>query len=543
VDQSLGHVLGADNENNPPLYYLLAWAAAKLGDPAFAIRLPAVLFGTATVPVVYALGRRTVGSVPGLVAAAMVAIAPFGLFYGTEARAYSALMFFTALSTLALVSALGSGRRAWWALYVLASVGTLYTHYLGALVLAAQVIWALAAHRGQAARLLGANVAVALLCIPLLPSLLGGRSLPAPGHAPSAETVWAQTLRLLPGHPLLPTSDLPGLVAMIAFAVALAVAVLALLLRAGRGAEWRSLALLGLIVVTAFGGFLLYAIAGEAYFLSRYLGMALPAAVLLIGWLLTRGPRPVATAAVVLALGALAVGTVASFADDSRRPDFKDAAALVDREAHRGDVVVDPEVRRTIAYRAFLPVLGTARQTKFSVYMDRPGVTTAGTLVDAVARTSPGRRIYVVETRDLVEKAAGLPLKPEGAVTFDGVEPVRLLAYTRVEGTQPEHGTVDVVVPDEAKVAHTRQCLIDHKLPARFADSPPGAVTLKYDIPSYGSGVVIMFASAEEAEAALDGIRSVLGTHGGRAWTRGDVIIGFTERPNAQRRRALDPCT
>jgi len=160
-----------------------------------------------------------------------------------------------------------------------------------------------------------------------------------------------------------------------------------------------------------------------------------------------------------------------------------------------------------------------------------------------VARTAPGRRIYVVETRDLVEKAAGLPLKPEGAISFDGVEPVRLLAYTRVAGTRPEHGTVDVVLPDEAKVAHTRQCLLDHKLPVHFADSPPGAVTLKYDIPSHGSGVVIMFASAEEAEAALDGIRSILGTHGGRAWTRGDVIIGFTERPNAQRRRALDPCT
>jgi 4-amino-4-deoxy-L-arabinose transferase-like glycosyltransferase len=109
VDQSFSHVLEVDNENNPPLFYLLAWLAAKAGDPTFAIRLPSVLLGAATVPVVYALGARTVGRAAGLVAAAIVAIAPFGLFYGTEARAYSALMFFTALSTLALV---GPCRRA-----------------------------------------------------------------------------------------------------------------------------------------------------------------------------------------------------------------------------------------------------------------------------------------------------------------------------------------------------------------------------------------------------------------------------------------------
>jgi hypothetical protein len=535
-------VLEADNENNPPLYYLLAWAAAKLGNPAFSIRLPAILFGAATVPVVYALGRRTVGSIAGLVAAAIVAIAPFGLFYGTEARAYSALMFFTALSTLALVSALGSERRAWWALYVLASVGTLYTHYLGALVLAAQLAWALATHRERAARLLGANAVAAVLCLPLVPSLLGGRSLPAPGHAPSLEAVWTQTLRVLPGHPLLSTSDLPGLVAMIVFAVALAVGVLALLFRDGRPAEWRSLALLGLIAVTAFTGFLLYAIAGEAYFLARYLGMALPAVALLIGRLLTRGPRPLATAAVVLGLGALAAGAIASFSSDSRRPDFKGAAELVDSQAHRGDVVVDPEVRRTITYRAFLPVLGTARQTKFSVYLDRADVATASRLVYAVARTSPGKRIYVVESRDLVEPADGLPLKQEGAVGFDGVEPVRLLEYRRLEAAPAKPGSTAVALPDQAEVARMRRCLLAQSLDARFADSPPGAVTLTYDIPGHGAGIVVIFASAEDAEASLEGTRSILGAHGGTAWTRRNLIVGFTERPSPSDRRALDPC-
>ena len=61
VDHSFGHVLGADLQNNPPLFYVLAWASAKLGDPDTSIRLPSLLLGTAAVPMTYALGLRTAG--------------------------------------------------------------------------------------------------------------------------------------------------------------------------------------------------------------------------------------------------------------------------------------------------------------------------------------------------------------------------------------------------------------------------------------------------------------------------------------------------
>ena len=94
----------------------MAWLAAQAGHPPFSLRLPSVLLGAASVPVVYALGALTVGRRAGLVAAVVMAVAPFSLFYGTEARAYSALMFFTAASTLAFVAALDS-RRRWPAAY------------------------------------------------------------------------------------------------------------------------------------------------------------------------------------------------------------------------------------------------------------------------------------------------------------------------------------------------------------------------------------------------------------------------------------------
>jgi hypothetical protein len=540
VDQSLGDVLEADNENNPPLFYVMAWLSVKAGNATFSIRLASVLLGAATVPVVYALGARTVGRPAGLIGATIVAIAPFSVFYGTEARAYSALMFFAALSTLALLVAIESRRRWHWALYALASCAVLYTHYLGGLVLTAQAVWALVAHRQVLGALLASNAAAALGCLPLLPSLLGPRSLPAPDAAPSVATVWEQTLRLFPGHPLLSTSDLPGLMAMLAVAAALALGLVGLALRPHRPA---AVTLFALIVVTTFVGFLFYTIAGEAYFLARYLGVALPAFALLIGALITSGPRVVGVASVSLLLLGLLVGAVRMFEDPNQRPDYKGAAELVEREARRGDIVVDPEVSRTITYRAFLPVLGTARQTQLSVNLeDHDEILGASTLLDAVNRVGVGRRIFVLEPKGLVESPVGLPVRPLGRATFDGVEPIRVLTYQRVAGVDRRSGRTQVEIPDQVDVRAMRKCLRGRGLDVEFADSFPGTVTLRYDLGRRGAGLVVLFGSVDAARASVEGIQSILGTHGGKAESAGKTVVGFTEPPTERDRKTVAGC-
>jgi hypothetical protein len=116
-DRSLGGVLQAvhDTEKTPPLGFVLAWASAHIGDPALWIRLPSLLAGVALVPLSYALGLLTVGRTAGIVAAAVVALQPYSMFYGTEARAYALVAMLAAASTLCLLRALDTGRRAWWA--------------------------------------------------------------------------------------------------------------------------------------------------------------------------------------------------------------------------------------------------------------------------------------------------------------------------------------------------------------------------------------------------------------------------------------------
>ena len=63
-------------EDNPPINYRLAWASSTLGDANSLIRLPSLILGVATVPVVYLLGIRTVGRAGALIGATLIALSP-----------------------------------------------------------------------------------------------------------------------------------------------------------------------------------------------------------------------------------------------------------------------------------------------------------------------------------------------------------------------------------------------------------------------------------------------------------------------------------
>ena len=95
-------------ETNPPFYYLLlkGWRTL-LGDGESALRSLSALIGTATIPVVFIMGRmlggKLSGGTVGLLAAAMFALSPLHVLYGQEARAYTLLVFSVALSMLGMM--------------------------------------------------------------------------------------------------------------------------------------------------------------------------------------------------------------------------------------------------------------------------------------------------------------------------------------------------------------------------------------------------------------------------------------------------------
>jgi hypothetical protein len=182
---------GAAGDIHPPLYYLLlhAWRAV-FGETEFALRLLSAVCGSLLVAFTGLLGRELFGRRAGLIAAALAAVAPFAVYYSQEARMYVLLALEAAAATWALARLSSRGltppaerRPAGWrvpaAVYALATVAGLYTHYAYPFVMLAQgacfLAWLLAGSRRRARDLAfyaALNAGAVALFLPWLPTAL-----------------------------------------------------------------------------------------------------------------------------------------------------------------------------------------------------------------------------------------------------------------------------------------------------------------------------------------------------------------------------------
>ena len=103
--------VASNAEISPPLSFVVAWLTTRIGVSPGWLRCASVLAGTATVPLLYLVGLRSVGRAAGLVAAAIAAFAPFLIYYSGEARGYAVLMALVLLSTASLLRAVDRGSR------------------------------------------------------------------------------------------------------------------------------------------------------------------------------------------------------------------------------------------------------------------------------------------------------------------------------------------------------------------------------------------------------------------------------------------------
>jgi Dolichyl-phosphate-mannose-protein mannosyltransferase len=125
---------------HPPFYFLIVHILhQQFGlDPITALRAPSVFAGAAAVSVVYWLGRLLVGRIAGLVAAVMVSLSPFAVWYSREGRMYSLLWLLILCSFLALVLTFQTRQRAWLVPYSVAIALALYTDYSAVMALVPQ---------------------------------------------------------------------------------------------------------------------------------------------------------------------------------------------------------------------------------------------------------------------------------------------------------------------------------------------------------------------------------------------------------------------
>lgn len=433
---SLGDVVAAlqRTENNPPLFYALAWAASQLGDPAVWMRLPSLIAGTAVVPVMYLLGRRTVGGTAALLATAFIAISPFAIFYSNEGRAYATLIFFVTLSTLVLLVALERGAWRWWIAYGVCAALVLYTHYTGLFPLGAQALWALWTHRERLRELLLVHLAAGIAYVPWLPyysdqnQFFGFEKLGAPL---SLDAVFRGALAALYGHPYIALQRFPGDVALVLAGVAtvLAVGGATVLVMRGRtnAAPDRRWLLLGLLAASTPLALVLYSLLGPDIWGARNLSASLPAVMLLVAGLLVSIPRPASVAATALILVGLVLGTAKVMDADYDRPPLKQAAARVDARAQPGDAVID------ILFQSDYGPLGKGLALNF----DRPRKLYAPGVDDDEAwrRAAQGAHVFLIVpqigplagSRPRSGPAPGYPL--QSARVYPGFLPIGVFEY------------------------------------------------------------------------------------------------------------------
>jgi mannosyltransferase len=322
-----GHMLKLlpHSESTPPLYYCAAWVWARLfGVREAGLRSLSALAGTATVPVVYLIGRELASSRAALVAAALTAGSPLLVWYSQEARAYAALAFLAALSLLVLLRALRSPRAGWLVAWAAVGIAALATHYLAAVALVPEAVWLLWRHprRAAAVTAVAAMIASGAALVPLAVTQL------RTGHTGwIAKIPLGLRFRQLGAQFLAGFSQAPVLVAVSAAATAVALVLVVL----GRHAERRAALRAAVLGVSPIALALLLVAAGRDEFLTRNVIVAwVPLALLVaVGMASTLAPRLGAAAALVACGAFVAADLRVDTARAVERPDWRAVGAFL----------------------------------------------------------------------------------------------------------------------------------------------------------------------------------------------------------------------
>jgi len=346
-------VVHTDAEITPPLYFLLSELATKIDLTPEMSRLPSLLAGTATIPLVFLIGDRTVGRRAALVAAALVALSPFMTYYSAEARGYQVMIFCALVSTLALLFLAEGRSRRWWVVYALAAAGAMYTHYTAAFWLLAAFGWLVWARPDLWRDALLANVGAAILFAPWISGVLADFDSPTTEILSQLEPFTLDFVSTALAHwaigfpySVIGLDQLPGTLGLVLIMLALVMAAVGLWLRFrdGRPQLDPRIVLVAALALAAPLGEALFSAVSTDLLGTRNLAVSWPGLALLVAAFVTAAPRRLWIAPTALLLTAFAIAAVKMQGSDFERPKFEAAAEFVDAEAGPGDVVIDAAV-------------------------------------------------------------------------------------------------------------------------------------------------------------------------------------------------------
>jgi mannosyltransferase len=167
-------------EPNPPLFNWIEYIMITLfGNNEFILRFIPALVSVLTIPVVYFIGKEFIDEKGGLIAAVTFSISPFLILYAQEARPYSLMFFFLALTLLFYLRTTEDTK--YWILFAIAGSLAFYTHYYSIIFIGALLLFTLVMYKFKYIKgLITSSVILGLTIIPLaiisIPVILQSKS-------------------------------------------------------------------------------------------------------------------------------------------------------------------------------------------------------------------------------------------------------------------------------------------------------------------------------------------------------------------------------
>jgi 4-amino-4-deoxy-L-arabinose transferase-like glycosyltransferase len=346
-------------EITPPLYFVAAWFTTQFGHSILLLRLPSLIAGELSIPLIYMLGVRTVGRRAALVAAALATVSPFMIYYSTEARAYAVMMLLVMGSTLAMLVAVDSRRNRWWVLYAVCSCAAVYTHLTCVFVLAAQFFWLWWAHPEARRPAVIANLGAVAGLLPWTAGFIRDYTSPTLKILSLLSPFDLHAIPIILGHWAIgypyanydaAVAHLPGPVALGLLALATLAALLAVGARLvdrrarpgppGAQLDRRLVLALVLLLATPVAEAVISTFSSHIFGV-RNLAASWPGLALCCAALLTApGPR-LRLAVIGMAVSAFAIGAVLMLSPTYSRPNYQAAADLVARARPAVRVIID----------------------------------------------------------------------------------------------------------------------------------------------------------------------------------------------------------
>jgi mannosyltransferase len=384
------------SQANMSLYYLLLKGWTTFGQDETTVRALSLTAAALTVPALFVAAERLFDRRVAILAVLLLAVNPFFLRYGQEARSYSLVLLLATAATAVFVvlEERPYGGRAELAYVVLGALA-MYAHFFAAFVLASHLL-ALAIVRRPLRAQVVRLACVGVLSLPLALFVLF-RDAGQVSHLtrPTPADVRDALTQLAGGTgPLLLLYGLAALVALWSWfrtrerwrCWPLTVAV-----------SWAATPVVGAIVISL----------GKPLFAPRFLTIALPGIALVVAAGLAR-LRPAATLAALLLVVALSVVQVARV-QGRPQEDFRAATAYVLDNAAPGDAIAFYRTSRRIPFEYYagrqaerwLPrsLLPTSPYGRFDLIADYRHTQLSHSELAAIAAAASRDRVWLFLSR------------------------------------------------------------------------------------------------------------------------------------------------